>query len=342
MEDYVVEYFNTEKNVIFFKVIYDSAVFLVSINLMGRNLRYLNVPEHMYVDTRNNELVRIQLPVQKYYIKDLDENGNLILYRMASQFEFDTWMYTNYNNTRLFDRRLQKELKRTKNKQVHKLIRNQIEDFLSENNIYDNPKFKKGKYKFKPDYTSCDEQVLFVDFVRDDDDEVDYSGCDFNQVEAEWKEKYENIKSLEEMINSDETSTFSPIWSKQKNAKVMLTPDQKKKKKDNKLPSRIKFKNVNDTETEDDEDEDVICIRTETEIPKDMNVNFELEKDSNDSMSLLSRKEKNKIIKEQERITSRFDPHILKTQFTPMPRKYATTMKKIEEEAKKKNKKNKN
>ena len=92
----------------------------------------------------------------------------------------------------------------------------------------------------------------------------------------------------------------------------------------------------------DDEDEDVICIRTETEIPKDMNVNFELEKDSNDSMSLLSRKEKNKIIKEQERITSRFDPHILKTQFTPMPRKYATTMKKIEEEAKKKNKKNKN
>jgi hypothetical protein len=350
MENYLVEHFNTEKNVIFYRVYAKGAEYLYNINLVERNLRYLSVPDYMYVDTRTNEMVQIQLSVQNIFIRDEDENGNLIIYRMATQYEFDKWLATGFGGKNIFDRKLQSQLMKPKNRHAYTLINYEFDKYFSQNNDHESPIYTNEHYRFKPDFNTIDEKISFIRFIPKDEQQKmiqisDSMGKDMginnidiseelnemtHENEIKIKNEFDNIPKFDDLMEPLLDDMFSPIyWMRRKYAKVFMDPKKKYGKNDDelKLPKRVMFRHKDDPRRFDDDD-DVFNVVTTSEIPNEVIEGLELEGDDNEAISLMSRKETNNLLIKQEIFKAKFDQPLYIDSSAPMPRKVAAAMRK--------------
>lgn len=350
METYLVEHFNTETNVIFYRVYAKGAEYLYNINLVERNLRYLSVPDYMYIDTRTNELVQIQLPVQTIFIRDEDENGNLIIYRMATQYEFDRWLATGFGGKDLFDRKLQYQLMKPRNRHAFTLMKFAFDKYFSENNDYESPIYTNKHYRFKPDFSITDEQINFIRFVPENEQQklkdindptkkdmginnIDISDKLDNMThkhELIIKNEFEKIPKFEDLMEPLMDDMFSPIyWMRRKYAKVFMDPKKRigKSDKDLRLPKKVMFRHKDDPRRFDDDD-DIFNVVTASEIPPEVAEGLDLEGDDNEAISLMSRKEIDAILVKQEIFKHKFDVPESVNSSAPLPRKVAAAMRK--------------
>lgn len=350
MDNYLVEHFNTETNVIFYRVYAKGAEYLYNINLVERNLRYLSVPDYMYMDTSTNELVQIQLPVQNIFIRDEDDNGNLLIYRMATQYEFDKWLATGFGGKHLFDRKLEYQLLKPRNRHAYTLIKFEFDRYFSENNDHDNPVYKSEHYRFKPDFNSTEEKISFIRFIpkkeqqkmkpNDDPTRPDMGINDVDiskelsdmthEKEMEIKEEFESIPKLADLMEPLMDDMFSPIyWMRRKYAKVFMDPRKRMGKSDDelKLPKKVMFRHKDDPRRFDDDD-DIFNVVTASEIPPEVAEGLDLEADDNEAISLLSRRETDELLVKQEIYKAKFDQPLGVEGDAPMPRKIAAAMRK--------------
>lgn len=350
MENYIVEHFNTENNVIFYRVYAKGAEYLYNINLVKRNLRYLSVPDYMYIDTRTNELVQIQLPVQTIFIRDEDENGNLVIYRMATQFEFDKWLATGFGGRNLFDRKLQYQLRKPRNRHAYTLMTFELNKYFSENNDKESPVYTNEHYRFKPDFSITDEKISFIRFISNDEqqnikrfDNMTGKDMGINNIDVStelkkmtpekeivFKKEFEDIPKLEDLMEPLMDDMFSPIyWMRRKYAKVFMDPKKRLGKRDDeiKLPKKVMFRHKDDPRRYDDDD-DVFNVVTSSEIPPEVAEGLDLEGDDSEAISLMSRREIEKILIKQEIFKAKFDEPMVIDGSVSMPRKVAAAMRK--------------
>lgn len=348
MENYIVEHFNTETNVIFYRVYAKGAEYLYNVNLVERNLRYLSVPDYMYIDTQTNELVQIQLPVQTIFIKDEDDNGNLRIYRMATQYEFDKWLATGFGGKQLFDRKLEYQLLKPKNRHAFTLIDYAFETYLSENNDHESPIYTNEHYRFKPDFSTTEEKISFIRFVPEeeqqkmaDNDDPAIPDLGINNVdisddlsgmtkkrEQRLREEFEDIPKLEDLMEPLMDEMFSPIyWMRRKYAKVFMDPKKRMGKSDEelKLPKKVMFRHKDDPRRYE-EDDDIFNVITASDIPPEVAEGLELEADDNEAISLMSRREIECILVKQELFKAKFDQPINLERNAPLSKKVAAAM----------------
>ncbi len=350
MENYLVEHFNTETNVIFYRVYAKGAEYLYNINLVKRNLRYLSVPDYMYIDTRTNDLVQIQLPIQTIFIRDEDENGNLVIYRMATQYEFDRWLATGFGGKNLFDRKLQYQLMKPRNRHAFTLMNFEFNNYLNENNDHESPIYINEHYRFKPDFSIKDEIISFIRFVPKEEQKkmkdktstmvrdlgmnnIDVSGelKDLtHEKEIELKKEFDSIPKFDDLMEPLMDDMFSPIyWMRRKYAKVFMDPKKRMGKRDDeiKLPKKVMFRHKDDPRRFDDDD-DVFNVVTSSEIPAEVAEGLDLEGDDNEAISLMSRTEIDRILIKQEIFKAKYDEPMIVDSSASMPRKVAAAMRK--------------
>lgn len=219
MIDYSVEHFNTITGVIFFRISYEGKIYEYNINLTRRNLIYMCVPDNLYTDTQTEQIVKIQLPVQKLFVVDEETKDNINIYRMASQCEFDKWLTLDVSQRKIFDRRMNCELRRVDNKEVFLIILKEFNKYLSDKNNLENEKliYNTGKYDYEPDYLLVEEKIRFVKF-EEPLNELDF--CRKIQIGDK------NILSLNRLIDAVKEDLFVPIWHKKNYRKFLTTREE--------------------------------------------------------------------------------------------------------------------